>query len=81
MGGVPRPSPQTDRVVAVIELLAASETGATMTEIARALDVNQASCVHMLAALEESGLVVREPDRLYHVGPALVHPGRVAEQR
>lgn len=81
MAGVPRPSPQTDRVVAVIELLASSETGATMTEIARALDVNQASCVHMLAALEASGFVVREPDRRYHVGPALVHPGRVAERR
>ncbi len=78
---MPRPSPQTDRVVAVIELLAASETGATMTEIARALDINQASCVHMLAALAASGFVVREPDRRYHVGPALVHPGRVAEQR
>ena len=81
MAGVPRPSPQTDRVVAVIELLAGREAGATMTEIARALDVNQASCVHMLAALAASGFVVREPDRRYHVGPALVHPGRVAEAR
>ena len=27
------------------------------------------------------GFVVREPDRRYHLGPALVRPGRVAEQR
>ncbi|MGZ4683146.1 MAG: IclR family transcriptional regulator [Acidimicrobiales bacterium] len=78
---MPRPSPQTDRVVAVIELLAATERGATMTEIARALAVNQASCVHMLAALASAGVVVREPDRRYHLGPALVRPGRIAAER
>ena len=31
---MPRPSPQTDRVVAVIELLSSGDDGATMTEIA-----------------------------------------------
>jgi DNA-binding IclR family transcriptional regulator len=92
---VPRPSPQTDRVVAVIELLAAREAvegavagsgpdpgGATMTEIARALRINQATCVHLLAALTAAGFVVREPaDRRYHLGPALVRPGRLAAAR
>ncbi len=78
---MPRPSPQTDRVVAVIELLASLEQGATMTEIARALELNQASCVHLLAALASAGFVVREPDRRYHVGPALARPGRIAAER
>jgi len=79
---VPRPSPQTDRVVAVINLLSTQETGATMTEIARHLDINQASCVHMLAALTSAGFLFREPsDRRYHLGPALVLPGRVAARR
>ena len=67
--------------MAVIELLAATEHGATMTEIARALEVNQASCVHMLAALTTAGVVVREPDRRYHLGPALVRPGQLAADR
>lgn len=79
---MPRPSPQTDRVIAVIELLAASESGATMTEIARSLDLNQATCVHLLAALTTAGVLVREPEgRRYHLGPALVQPGRVAAER
>jgi len=79
---VPRPSPQTERVIGVINLLASDETGATMTEIARHLDINQASCVHMLAALTTAGFLVREPsDRRYHLGPALVLPGRVAADR
>ena len=79
---MPRPSPQTERVVAVIELLAASEGGATMTEIARSLDLNPATCVHLLAALTTAGFLVREPEgRRYHLGPALVQPGRVAAER
>jgi DNA-binding IclR family transcriptional regulator len=81
---VPRSSPQTLRVVAVVELLngLADGEGATMTEIARALDLNQATCVHMLAALTTAGFVVREPaDRRYHLGPALAAPGRRAAAR
>jgi DNA-binding IclR family transcriptional regulator len=81
---VPRSSPQTLRVVAVVELLTGLDEGggATMTEIARALDLNQATCVHMLAALTTAGFVVREPgDRRYHLGPALAEPGRRAASR
>lgn len=76
-----RPSPQTDRVVAVIELLADRGDGATMTEIARTIGINQATCVHLLASLVASGVVFRESDRRYHLGPALVRPGRVAADR
>ena len=68
---MPRPSPQTDRVVAVIELLSSGDEGATMTEIARHLSINPATCVHVMAALTSAGVVVREPDRRYHLGPAL----------
>lgn len=79
---MPRPSPQTDRVVAVINLLSTQESGATMTEIARHLEMNQSSCVHMLAALTAAGFLFREPsDRRYHLGPAMVMPGRVAARR
>jgi DNA-binding IclR family transcriptional regulator len=69
-------------VVAVIELLADRPTGATLTEIAGSLGLSRPSCVHLLAALTASGFLVREPDdRRYHLGPALVHPGRVAQAR
>lgn len=78
---MPRPSPQTDRVVAVIELLSSGDEGATMTEIARHLSINPATCVHVMAALTSAGIVVREPDRRYHLGPALALPGRLAERR
>ncbi|MEI2652590.1 MAG: helix-turn-helix domain-containing protein [Microthrixaceae bacterium] len=78
---MPRPSPQTDRVVAVIELLSSGDEGATMTEIARHLSINPATCVHVMAALTSAGVVVREPDRRYHLGPALALPGRLAERR
>ena len=78
---MPRPSPQTDRVVAVVELLAGQDEGATMTEIAVALDLSQSTCVHLLAALADAGFVQREPDRRYFLGPALVRPGRLAAAR
>ena len=67
-------------MVAVIELLASKDGGATMTEIAGALAINPATAVHLLAALATAGFVVRDPaDRRYHLGPALVRPGRLAE--
>jgi len=80
---MPRPSPQTDRVVAVLNLLAdTNDVGATLTEIARRLSVNRATCVHMLAALEASGFVVRGPaDRRYHLGPSLITLGSAAGRR
>jgi DNA-binding IclR family transcriptional regulator len=78
---MPRPSPQTDRVVAVLELLTERPEGATMTEIATALDLSQSTCVHLLAALAGGGVVIREPDRRYFLGPALVRPGELAAQR
>lgn len=80
---MPRPSRQTDRVTAILDLLAGAEDeGATMTEIATTLDVDQATSVHVLAALTTAGFVVRAPDtRRYTLGPALVRPGQVAAAR
>ncbi len=83
---VPRPSPQTTRVVDTINLLTADADGdgdgLTLTEIARELPANVSSCVHLLAALTAAGWVVRQPDtKRYRVGPALVVPGRLAAQR
>ena len=79
---MPRPSPQTERVVGVVNLLTTRTEGATLTEIAQHLGMDRSTCVHMLAALTTTGFLVREPtDRRYHLGPALVAPGRVAADR
>lgn len=80
---MPRPSPQTDRVVAVLNLLAETNgAGTTLTEIARRIGANRASCVHMLAALEGAGYLVRDPtDLRYHLGPALITLGSTASRR
>ena len=56
--------------------------GATLTEIAAAVGADRSAFVHVLAALTTSGVLYREPDdRRYHLGPALVRPGRVAGAR
>lgn len=80
---MPRPSPQTTRVVSIVNLLTErAEQGATLTEIARHVEQTPAACVHVLAALVSAGFVVRHPeDRRYRLGPALVAPGRVAASR
>jgi DNA-binding IclR family transcriptional regulator len=76
---MPRPSPQTDRVVAVLNLLGHETDGLTGADIARRVGANRASCVHMLAALEGAGFVTRGAlDRRYRLGPALVELGAAA---
>jgi DNA-binding IclR family transcriptional regulator len=76
---MPRPSPQTDRVVGIINLLSERLDGASLTEIARALGARPTTLQHVLAALTSAGYLVREPsDRRYRLGPGLVQPGRIA---
>jgi DNA-binding IclR family transcriptional regulator len=77
---VARPSPQTDRVVTLLQALATNPgAGMTVAEIARRLGVNKATCYPMLVALQESGWLVRHPARrTFHLGPALVPLGRAA---
>ncbi|MEU0938265.1 helix-turn-helix domain-containing protein [Embleya sp. NPDC005971] len=65
-------SPPTDRVVAVVELLAASPHGASVSEVAARLDLNRSTATAVLAALEAPGWVQRGPDRRYTLGPGLL---------
>jgi DNA-binding IclR family transcriptional regulator len=77
---MPRPSPQTDRVIAVVDLFTA-HPGAdfTLAELARRLGVGKPTCYPMLAALTRSGWLLRHPTRkTYRLGPALVRAGRAA---
>jgi DNA-binding IclR family transcriptional regulator len=77
---VSRPSPQTDRIVTVINLLAAHpDEGFTLSEIARRLGVGKATCSPMLVALTSAGFLVRHPTRkTYRLGPALITAGQAA---
>ena len=77
---VTRPSPQTDRVVALIGLLAAGQDRSlTLAELTRRLNVNKSTCYSMLVALVEAGWLLRDPRRkTYRLGPALIGIGRQA---
>jgi DNA-binding IclR family transcriptional regulator len=75
-----RPSPQTDRVVVVVDLLANhSEDGMTLSEIARRLGLSPVTVHPMLASLLRAGWIVRHPNRkTYRLGPALAMVGQAA---
>jgi DNA-binding IclR family transcriptional regulator len=75
-----RPSPQTDRVVAVARLLAAHpDEGFTISELARRLRLNKATCYPMVAALADAGWLVRDPiTKAYRLGPELISIGEAA---
>ena len=77
-----RPSPQTDRVVALIELLSAEGTPAmTLAEATRRLGVNKSTCHSMLTALHGRGWLARDPVTLgYRLGPALIGVGHRAAE-
>lgn len=79
----PRPSPQTDRVVDLMELIAAQpERGVSLAEVTRGLGVHKASCHSMLASLVRSGWLLRDPtSKAYTLGPALVRLGSAASSR
>ena len=75
-----RPSPQTDRIVALINLLVSHPgEGFTLSEIARRLRVSKATCHPMLTALTAAGFLVRHPTRrTFRLGPALIAAGQTA---
>jgi DNA-binding IclR family transcriptional regulator len=77
-----RPSPQTDRVVALVELLAARPGEAfTLAEVTRRLGVNKSTCHSMLTALTQAGWLLRDPARkTYRLGPALLAVSRAAAE-
>ncbi|MQA86580.1 MAG: helix-turn-helix domain-containing protein [Streptosporangiales bacterium] len=66
-------SPPTDRVVAVVELLAAGPADAyAASEVARMLGLNRSTATAVLSALEAAAWVRRLPDRRYSLGPQLL---------
>jgi DNA-binding IclR family transcriptional regulator len=77
---MPRPSPGTGRVVAVLNFLAANPREFfSLSEIARRLDLNKATAHIVLNELAEAGYVIRHPvDKSFSLGPAVVALGQAA---
>ncbi len=75
-----RRAPAVERSIAVLNFLAAHpDARYTLSEIARATELNKATLHAILGALTESGFVLREEERkTYGLGPALVALGGAA---
>jgi len=78
-----RPSPQTSRVIALLELMAAeSDQAFTLAAVSRRLGVHRATCHSMLNTLAAAGWLLRDPTRkTYQLGPALMPIGDAATKR
>ena len=60
----PRPAPGAERVVAVLNFLAAHpDESFTLSELSRRLDLNKATCHALLMTLTQAGYLLRHPTR------------------
>ena len=76
---MPRLSPPTERVAAILRLLAETATPLTLSEIARRCALNVATCQTILESLAANGFVLRAPStKAFTLGPALVSIGEAA---
>jgi len=76
-----RPSPQTERIRQIIDLLASNPRESFhLSSIARHLKISKAGCYPALTALTEAGWLIRHPtNKSYRLGPALISIGKAAE--
>ncbi|GAA3382585.1 helix-turn-helix domain-containing protein [Cryptosporangium minutisporangium] len=77
-----RPSPQTERLIDLVDLLASAPTEEfTLADIARAAGLGKPTVHPMVVALARRGWLLRDPGtRTYRLGPALVAAGRAAAE-
>ncbi len=67
----------SDRVLAVLKTVAATERGLSLTEVASRLDLAPSTALRQLRSLEAAELLVRGEDQAYRPGPDLI---RIAHQ-
>lgn len=73
------PSPPTERVLAILGLLAADpERSYTLSEIAGGLDLSMATCHAITSVLVDHGHLLRSPSKTFTLGPGLVTLGDAA---
>jgi DNA-binding IclR family transcriptional regulator len=76
---VARPSPGTQRVIALLNFYADHPGQAfSLTDLIRALKINRATCHSLLAALVDAGYLYRTNDKRYLLGPAMARFTRLA---
>lgn len=80
---MPRSSPQTVRLVSIVQLLASEPDEAfRLSDISRRLGLDKATVLPMLSALVDAGWLARRGDtKAYVLGPALVGIGNAAARR
>ena len=80
---MPRSSPQTVRLVSIVQLLATEPDEAfRLSDISRRLRLDKATVLPMLSALVDAGWLARRGDtKAYVLGPALVGIGNAAARR
>ncbi|HEY0450293.1 IclR family transcriptional regulator [Actinophytocola sp.] len=73
----PKPTvPAVARAARMLEVVSASASGMTLSEIARAIDAPKSSCLSVCTTLVESGLLVRSSAGTYQLGWKVVQLGR-----
>jgi DNA-binding IclR family transcriptional regulator len=75
------PSPPTDRVVSVLNLLARQDNGLSASAIARRVHVTSSTCATLLLALESADYVERSPDKTYRLGPGMLPLAQALQSR
>ncbi len=78
-----RPAPAASRAVAILDFLVAHPTEPfSLSQIARANEMNLASASTVLAVLADAGYVVRHPSsKMFSLGPLLVAAGHATLER
>jgi len=66
------------RAIAILRALAAQPRALGVTEVAAAVGVNKAAIFRVMGALEQEGLVVRDDNDAYRLGPDLISLGMSA---
>jgi len=75
-----RPAPSVERTVKLLKFLAEHPRERfSLSDIARRLEFNKATCHAMLSELVDEGMLIRHPaEKTYMLGPALVNLGTAA---
>src|SRR5262245_25815295 len=65
------PAPMVERAFRLLDLLAASEAGISLSQVARQLDMSKGSVHGLLKTLERVGAIAVDIDRHYTLGPQI----------
>lgn len=65
------PAPMVERAFRVLSLLSIAESGLTLSDLARALEMSKGSIHGLLKTLEANGVIEQSDERLYGLGPRI----------